>query len=174
MTAMLAEFSDATALLGAVRAARKAGHAQVSAYAPHAVEGLDAALGAKPPRLGRFMLLGALFGGLGTYAMEWYASVIAYPIDVGGRPFASWPLFVPPAAEMTLLFAALAGVAAFLIACRLPALHDRVWDVEAFSRCSDDRYFLLIEVDDEDGDADAIRVWLVDDGGAVSVNEIDA
>src|SRR3546814_5244235 len=115
MKAVLAEFVDAAALLAAARAARGAGYRRISAYSPHAIAGLDAALGLRPPRIGRMMLLGALLGGLGTYFMEWYTSVIAYPIDVGGRPLASWPLFVPPATEMTLLFAALAGVLAFLI-----------------------------------------------------------
>lgn len=172
MKAVLAEFVDADALLEAVHAARKAGYRRLFAYTPHAVAGLNTALGLKPPRIGRFMLLGAMFGGLGTYFMEWYASVIAYPIDVGGRPLASWPLFVPPAAEMTLLFAALAGVLAFLIGCRLPELHDPLWDVDAFSRCSDDRYFLLLE-EDETHDAAAINTWLAGTA-ACSASEVSA
>src|SRR3546814_18986556 len=130
----------------------------------------------RPPRSTRtdtlFPYTTLFRSGLGTYFMEWYTSVIAYPIDVGGRPLASWPLFVPPATEMTLLFAALAGVLAFLIGCRLPTLHDPLWDIDAFTRCSDDRYFLLIEADGPGHEVAAIHVSLAN-AAARSIHELD-
>lgn len=157
---LLGEFADRQALLAAARAARDAGYTRWSAYAPHAIDGLAELAGAPRPRIGLAMLAGAVLGGGGTYLLQWYASVIAYPLDVGGRPAASWPLFVPAAAEMTLLFAALAGVAAFLVACRLPRLHDPLWDVAAFAAASGTRYFLALHDDDPQFEPRAARGFL--------------
>jgi hypothetical protein len=157
---LMAEFGDADALIAAAQRATDDGYEQLSAYAPHEVDGLGDALRAPRSRIGIAMLCGALLGGLGTYAVEWYSSVIAYPLDIGGRPAASWPLFVPPAVEMCLLGAVLAGVGTFLYGCRLPVLHHVVFDVDAFGRASDDRYFLALWTQQAHLDEDDARRWL--------------
>ncbi len=87
-------------------------------------------------------------GGLGTFALEWYSAVFDYPINVGGRPTVSWPAFLPPAIEMTLVGAAVFGVIAMLIHSGLPRLHHPLFDVKAFERGSNDRFFLLLRADD--------------------------
>ncbi|MGH8230636.1 MAG: DUF3341 domain-containing protein, partial [Steroidobacteraceae bacterium] len=90
------------------------------------------------------MLLGALGGGIGTFLVEWYSAAVDYPLNVGGRPVDSWQAFLPPAAEMTLLGAALLGIVALLVSTGLPRLHHPLFNVQAFERATSDRFFLLL------------------------------
>ncbi|SEI68555.1 DUF3341 domain-containing protein [Frateuria terrea] len=144
----LARFDDANALLLAVRELRALGYTQLEAYAPYPVEGLAEALGPVRNRIPLLVLLGGLFGGFGTLWLEWYASVVDYPIDVGGRPDASWPAFVPAALEMTILFAALFGIAGMLFANGLPRLNHPLFGVPRFDAASRDGFFVWLRADD--------------------------
>ncbi len=142
---LLAEFTGAQELLQAATRARALPFVgALEAYSPFPVAGLTEALGSRPDAVPRFMLLGALVGGVGTYAIQWYSAVVDFPINVGGRPLASWPAFVPAALEITLLGAAVAGVIAMLLGNGLPRLHHPLFAVPAFSRASNDRFFLLL------------------------------
>ena len=98
------------------------------------VDGLTEAMGVRPTHVPFWMLLGAIAGGGFTYWLEWYSAVIDYPINIGGRPPFSWPAFLPPALEMTLLWAVLLGVLAMLIGNRLPRVHHPLFAVRAFDR----------------------------------------
>jgi hypothetical protein len=144
----LARFDDAEALLLAVRELRDLGYTQMEAYTPYAVEGLAEALGPIRNHIPLLMLLGGLCGGFGTLFLEWYASVVDYPIDVGGRPDASWPAFIPAALEMTILFAALFGIVGMLVANGLPRLNHPLFDVARFDAASRDGFFLWLRADD--------------------------
>jgi Protein of unknown function (DUF3341) len=153
--ALLAEFDSAEQLLAAVRQVRTRAHASmIEAYSPFPIEGLTELLGARPSRIPLGMLLGAIAGGAGTYALEWYAAVIDYPLNVGGRPLASWPAFLPPAIEMTILGAAVVGTLTMLLGNRLPRLYHPLFAVPAFERASGDRFFLLLHpAADDPGDS---------------------
>ena len=83
---LLAEFDSAEALLAAAHQAFAAGYRKMNAYTPFPLEGLSAALGQKATRLPLIVLLGGILGGSAAYVMMYYASVISYPINVGGRP----------------------------------------------------------------------------------------
>ena len=144
----LARFESADALLLAVRELRGRGYTCLEAYTPYAVEGLAEALGPVRNRIPLLMLLGGLAGGLGTLGLEYYSAVIDYPLNVGGRPDASWPAFVPAALEMTILFAVLAGVIGLLVANDLPRFNHPLFDVADFERASRDGFFLWLRADD--------------------------
>lgn len=108
MYGLLAQFADAEQLRGAALRTRLEGHyADLEAYSPFPIDGLAEALAKPPVHVPFWTLLGAICGGGGTYLLEWYSAVINYPINVGGRPTFSWPAFIPPALEMTILWAAL-------------------------------------------------------------------
>jgi ActD protein len=169
---VLAEFADAQALLEAARRAHsQAAGALIEAYSPFPIAGLAEALGVKSDAVPRCMLLGALLGGLGTYALEWYSAVIDYPLNVGGRPLASWPAFAAPAIEMTLLGAAVAGVAAMLLGNGLPRLNHPLFDVPAFAGASSDRFFLLLRSRGAGFDVAAAR-RLLESLAAVALHEV--
>lgn len=170
---LLAEFDSAAALTAAVRRVRAATRFAPEAYAPCPLEELGALLPPHRDRIPLAMLLGALAGGIGTFALEWYSAVVDYPLDVGGRPLFSWPAFLPPALEMTLLGAALCGVAAMLIGNGLPRLHHPLFAVPAFERASRDRFFLLLRADDPPFEARAARA-LLESLAPLAVHEVPA
>jgi hypothetical protein len=158
--ALLAEFASAGQLIDAVRRARAERYGAIEAYSPFPIEGLADALGKTRDRVPLLMLLGAIAGGVGTFALEWYSAVFDYPLNIGGRPTGSWQAFLPPAIEMTVLGAALFGVIAMLVGNGLPRLHHPLFGAAAFERASDDRFFLLLRADDPHFDAARAREFL--------------
>ncbi|MGH8230473.1 MAG: DUF3341 domain-containing protein [Steroidobacteraceae bacterium] len=141
---VLAEFDSADQLMQAATQVRAAiPECTLEAYSPFPIDGLAEALGDRD-RIPLLMLLGALGGGIGTFLIEWYSAAVNYPLNVGGRPVDSWQAFLPPAAEMTLLGAALLGIIALLISTGLPRLNHPLFNVEAFERATSDRFFLLL------------------------------
>ena len=106
------------------------------------------ALGQCHSRLPLWMLIGAIGGGAFTYWLEWYSAVVNYPINVGGRPTFSWPAFVPPAVEMTILWAVLFGFGAVLFGAGLPRVRHPLFESHEFERATSDRFFLLVRGDD--------------------------
>jgi Alternative complex III, ActD subunit len=103
---LMAEYDTPTALVEAATKARLAGYRKMDAYSPIPIHELDEALGLKRTRLPLLVLLGGIFGGIGGFTLESWASAIAYPMNVGGRPLISWPQFIPVTFETTVLGAA--------------------------------------------------------------------
>lgn len=157
---LLAEFAEADALVKAAKQARKAGYRRMDAYSPFPIEDLPSALGNDRPAVPLIVLLGGIVGGIGGYFMEWYAMAVDYPINVAGRPFNSWPAFVPIMFELTILAASISAVVGMLALNRLPRLHHPVFNVDEFERASTDRFFLCIEAADKKFDPAATRDFL--------------
>ena len=141
---VLAEFPSADALLAAAREARGAGYVHIEAYSPFPIEGLAEATGFRRNWVPPIVLGGGLIGGLGGYFMQWYSAVISYPINSGGKPPHSWPEFIPVTFELTILIAALAGVAGMLWLNGLPRLHHPVFNLREFDLASRNRFFLCV------------------------------
>jgi hypothetical protein len=141
---VLAEFRSAEALLAAARKAREVGYTRIEAYAPFPVEGLAEATGFRRNWIAAIVLAGGVVGGIGGYFMQWYSAVISYPINSGGRPAHSWPAFIPATFELTILIAALAGVAGMLVLNGLPELHHPLFNVREFDLASRNRFFLCL------------------------------
>jgi len=157
---LVAEFEHHEDLLEAARGACRAGYRCMDGFAPFPVEGLPEALGRKRSRMPAIFLTGGILGGLGAYFMQWYANVVSYPINIGGRPLHSWPAFVPITFELTVLGAALSGFFATLALNGLPRLHHPVFGVPGFERASVDRFFLCIEAADPQFDPVGTRRFL--------------
>jgi hypothetical protein len=157
---LLAEFDSADALLLAARAAREAGYERVQAYAPFAVEGLAEAVGYTRSHVPAITFCGALLGALGGYFMQWYSAVIAYPVNIGGRPLHSWPMFVPVSFELAVLGGALAAFVAALAGNRLPDLSHPVFEAADFDLASRNRFFLCLRADDPRFDVHESAEWL--------------
>jgi hypothetical protein len=151
---LMAEFDDPERLLAAARAARAAGYTHVEAYSPFKVEGLAEAIGFTRNAVPLATLLGGIAGGVGGYALQWYAAVVDYPINVGGRPLHSWPMFIPATFELTILCAALAAVIAMLRGNGLPRLNHPVFDAPDFDLASRNRFFLCLRCDSDSGEND--------------------
>ena len=157
---LMAEFDSPTALVEAANRARLEGYRHMDAYSPIPLHELDEALGLKRTRLPRLVLLGGILGGIGGFSLEAWASYIAYPMNVGGRPFNSWPQFIPVTFETTVLGAALTCFVGMWALNRLPMPYHPVFNVPAFARASTDRFFLCIEAGDERFDPVVTRRFL--------------
>jgi hypothetical protein len=145
---LAAEFDSPEAILQAAEVVHDAGYRHVEAYTPFPVTGLSDRLGFRRTRVPLFFLIGAVVGGGGAFFMQWFANVVHYPWNVGGRPPNSWPAFIPITFEMAILFAALTGVAAMLAMNGLPRLYHPLFRLPQFARASRDRYFLCVEATD--------------------------
>jgi len=169
---LMAEFETHEQLLDAARRAHEIGYRRMDGYAPFPIEGLPEALGRKRTLVPLVVLLGGIVGGLGGYFMEWYASVVSYPINVGGRPLHSWPSFIPITFELTVLGAALSAFFGSLAMNKLPQPYHPVFNVPDFERASIDRFFLCIEASDPKFDLAETRK-LLEGFEALRVAEVD-
>ena len=142
---VMGEFSTPEELIHAVEKVREAGYRRMDAYAPFPVEGLSEALGLKRNMVPTICLIGGLTGGLGGFFFQYWVNVMAYPLNIGGRPPNSWPAFIPVTFELTILGAALSAVFGMLALNRLPQPHHPVFNVHRFTHASADRFFLCIE-----------------------------
>ena len=156
---LMAEFVTHEELVRAAEKAHQSGFRKMDAFAPFPVEGLAEALG-KKTRLPMLVLIGGIIGGVGAYFMEWDASVISYPINIGGRPLNSWPAFIPITFELTVLGASLAAFFFSLGLNGLPKPYHPVFNVPGFERASQDRFFLCIEASDPLFNASTTREFL--------------
>jgi hypothetical protein len=158
---VLAEFATPAALVEAVRRTRAAGYRRFDAYAPFPIEGLSEALSERRSPVALWVLGFGVVGGVTAYGMQWFAAAVSYPIDVGGRPYHSAPAFVPVTFELTVLFAALGALLAVFVLCRLPEPYHPVFNVAAFERASQDRFFVGVEADDGRFDLDRTQAFLL-------------
>ena len=157
---LIAEFDRPEDVVEATRRAYERGYRMMEAYTPFPVEGLTEAMGYHRNRVAPVVLIGGIIGGLGGFFMQWYSAVVHYPIDVGGRPFNSWPAFIPVTFECTILGAALAAVLGMLALNGLPMPYHPVFNVARFALASRNRFFLCIEARDRQFDLDATRSFL--------------
>jgi hypothetical protein len=168
---LVAEFDDPTALVGAARKAREGGYRRLDAYSPFPVEELTEALGMRHTKLPLLILLGGIVGCLGGYYMQYYAAVISYPINVGGRPLHNWPMFIPVTFELTILLAALTAVLGMLALNGLPMPYHPLFNVPRFALASRDRFFLCIQAIDPNFDESTTKQFLTE-LQPVSVEEV--
>ncbi len=170
---IMAEFATPAALVEAARRARAEGYRRVDAYSPFPIHELFDVLEAHDRRLPLAVLGGGIAGMLGGFGLCYWTSVVAYPVNVGGRPFNSWPSFIPITFETTILLAAFTAVIAMLALNGLPMPYHPVFNVERFvSGGSRDRLFLVIEATDERFDRDRTRAFLRG-LGAREVHEVE-
>jgi len=157
---LMAEFDDPTSLVNATAGAYREGYRCMDAYSPYPIEELHEALGSHHTRLPLVVLIGGLCGCLGGYALQYWASVVAYPVNIGGKPLHSWPAFIPVTFECTILVAALSCVLGMLALNGLPQPYHPVFNVPRFALASRNRFFLCIESRDPKFDVEATRHFL--------------
>ena len=146
---VVAEFPTPHELIHAVEKTREEGYRRIEAYTPFPVEGLAEALALKRNNVPLITLIGGLTGGLGGFFFQYWVSVIAYPLNIGGRPLNSWPAFIPVTFELTVLGAALSAVFGMLALNGLPRPHHPLFNVKRFVKhATSDRFFLCIEARD--------------------------
>jgi hypothetical protein len=148
MSGIAAEFFAEAVLVAAAARVRETGVRRVEAYTPYPVEALDELLPGPTGGLPALVFTAGVMGLAGGFLLQWYGAAVAYPLDIGGRPPASWPAFIPIAFEIAVLCAVAAGFIGFFAAARLPRPYQPIAALPGFERASQDRFFLV--VDDSD------------------------
>lgn len=145
---LMAEFDSADALLAAAEKTRDAGYKKFEAYTPIPIHGLDEAVGYRGTRLPWVIFGAGLLGAGGMFALQTWINLVAYPMNIGGRPLFSWPAFIPATFEGMVLLSAFAAVFGLIAACGLPRPYHPVFNAPNFERATVDRFFLCIEAAD--------------------------
>ena len=158
--ALMAEFHSSMELIQAIRESRQAGYKDLEAYTPYPIEEVWEELGHHRSWLPLIVLVGGIVGCLAGYLLQYWTSVVNYPINVGGRPLHSWVAFIPVTFETTVLFAAGAAVLGMFALNKLPMPYHPVFNVERFALASRDRYFLAIGAWDPKFDLDQTEKFL--------------
>ena len=142
---LMAEFDTPGALVSATRAARDKGYRKLDAYSPYPVEELSEVLHLHRNKLPLIVLICGILGGISGFLLQYYVTVIYFPINIAGRPLNSWPAYIIITFELTILFGALSTVLGLLALCGLPMPYHPTFNVPRFALASRNRFFLCIE-----------------------------
>ena len=169
---LMAEFDNPTSLVQAAKRVHAEGYRRTDAYSPFPIHELFDALDAHDHRVQRNVLLGGIAGCLAGFGLCYWVSAIAYPLNIGGRPFNSWPSFIPVTFELTILFASFAAVLSWILLSGLPLPYHPVFNVPRFAEVASEKgYFLTIESTDPKFDRQQ-TVDFLKGLGAREINEI--
>jgi hypothetical protein len=157
---VIAEFNNPQELLDAANATREAGYKNFDVYSPFPIHGLSEAVGFPYTRLSAVVLIMGIIGGLSGFLMCWYANVISYPMNIGGKAYSPWPAWIPITFECTILLAAFGAVFGMLALNGLPMPYHPVFNVKRFEQASRDRFFLVIQSRDPMFEVDQVFQFL--------------
>ena len=145
---LMAEFETPTELVNACKAAYAEGYREMDAYSPFPIEEASEAIGFHKSAVPLVVLTGGILGGLSGFLLQYWINVIAYPLNIGGKPLNSWPAFIVPTFEMTILFAGLSGMFGMFALNGLPRPYHPLFHVDQFSKVTRNRFFLCVEATD--------------------------
>jgi mono/diheme cytochrome c family protein len=176
--AVTALFETPDAILRAAAAARAAGYTKFDVNTPYPVHGMDAAMGLRPTRLGVFALVFGLLGALSAVGFMTWVTLVDYPLVIGGKPFWSWPAFVPVAFEVTVLLASVLTVLTMIVLYfKFPNTSHPLLDTPYMKRVSSDRFGLVLLAADPMFDERKAREFLASlgpgDVAAVHYDPVD-
>lgn len=135
-------YDDDEKLLHAVETLRHDGHSIHEVFTPFPIHGLDHALGYSRSRLPKVAFWMGALGLASAISMQVWMMGIDWKMDVGGKPHIPWPSFVPVSFELTVLFASLGMVAAYLISSKMgPGAKATLADL----RQTDDRFVVVMK-----------------------------
>lgn len=157
---LMAEFDTVDSVITAAHRVYEAGYRKIDAYSPFPLEELSEAIGFEKNGVALVCLCGGVLGGTAAYFLQWWINTIAYPVNIGGRPFHSWPSFIIVTFEMTILFSGLSAVFGMLALNGLPMPYHPVFNVPQFDAASRDKFFIVVFSSDKKYDPAKTRAFL--------------
>lgn len=157
---LMAEFDNPSDLVAAAHKTYQAGYKKIDAYSPFPIEELAEAIGFHNNGVALVVLIGGILGCLSGYLMQWWIATVSYPVNIGGRPYHSWPAFIVVTFECTILFAVLSAVFGMLALNGLPMPYHPVFNVPRFAFATKDRFFLIVFSTDPKYDSAGTRAFL--------------
>jgi Alternative complex III, ActD subunit len=162
---LLAKFNNQEDLITAARRTYETGYRRFDTFSPYPVPELAEAMHLRSSPLPFVILAGGIIGMVGAFFMMTFATVVDYPINIGGRPLFSWPAYIPITFELTVLFASFAGILGMFIVTRFPMPYHPIFN-------SDD-FYLSIEASDPMYNLERTRSFL-ENLGSAQVTEVEA
>ncbi len=164
--AMTALFDTPDEIIHAADAAAGAGYTRFDVHSPYPVHGMEKAMHLKDTRIGLVALAFGFFGAISAVAFMTWVTLVDYPLVIGGKPFWTWPAFVPVAFELTVLSVAVLTVLAMIVIYfRFPNTGHPLHDTPFMKRVSYDRFGLVIQADDPQFDEKGVTEFLRRQGG---------
>jgi hypothetical protein len=170
---VLAEFGSPADLYQAFERVRDEGFTRWDAHTPFPVHGLDKAMGLKRSPLPWIVLVMGLTGAAAGFGLQWWVHASAYPLVISGKPYFSWPAYIPITFEVAVLFASFGAVFGMLGLNRLPMHHHPLFKSRVFERVTDDAFFISIESWDPRFDSSGTRT-LLESLGARNVELVES
>ena len=162
---VMAEFETPGQLLEAAREVRDAGYKRWDCYSPFPVHGLDRAMGLRDTRLPLVVLCAGITGTGAAMLMQWWMNAVDYPLVIAGKPLFSVPANIPVAFEVTVLFASVSAFAGMFLFNNLPKFYHPAFRSKRFRKVTTDKFFIIIEADDPQFDAERTEDLLRRVGG---------
>jgi hypothetical protein len=170
---ILAEFATPADLYQACERVRDAGFTKWDAHTPFPVHGLEKAMGIRRSPLPWIVLVTGLAGAAAGFGLQVWVHSVAYPLVISGKPFISWPAFIPITFELGVLGAAAGAVFGMLGLNGLPMHYHPLFKSKVFEQVTDDAFFISIESWDPRFDP-ASTGKLLESLGARSVELVEA
>jgi len=169
---MLAEFDTPEQLLDAAKKCAEKGLTKWDTHTPFPLHGLSEAMGLKRSKLPYAVLMGAFAGGIGGIALQYFANAEWYRYLISGKPYFSIPANIPVMFETTILIAGITAFVSILLFCGLPQPYHWVFLSNRFKRAGDDKFFVSVDAEDPQFDADVTFAFL-ETLGATKVEKIE-
>ena len=161
----VAQFENPAELVDAIKSIRAAGYKSVEAYSPFPIHGMEKYLGIGHSKVPWITLCGGLTGLTIAFTLQYWTGAVDYPVVIGGKPLFAIEPSVPIMFELTVLLAALSTFAGLMVLNGMPRPYHPLDKYAPFRRVTDDKFFISIEADDPQFDADKAQKDLADVGG---------
>jgi hypothetical protein len=164
-TLILADFENPAKLLGAAEKMRDAGYKKFDCHSPFPIHGMDEAMGLKRSPLGWIVGVVAFFALGAGFTLEWWTSVVAYPLVIAGKPFFSYQAYGPVAFAIMVLTSAFVALFGMLALNKLPMLYHKIFDAKLSDKINIDGFILSVTADDPQFDPVRTKEFLKEIGG---------
>lgn len=165
---IVATFTSPDAIIKAAKKVRDAGYKKFDVHTPYPLHGMDKAMGLPETKLGFVTLAAAFLGGIAMISFASWVAAGDYQLVIGGKPYWSWPAFVPVTYEIAVLAAVVLTVEIMIIFFfKFPNTSHPLHDTPYMKKVSAHTFGISIQAEDPMFDEQKVRDLLAAEGGAV-------